>query len=51
MFLRFANGNLVYFESTSDNGVQLYSWDYFIFANVQRYFKTVSFRKLRVERS
>jgi hypothetical protein len=51
MFLRFDTGNLVYFESTSTNGVQIYSWDYFILANIQRYFKQVSFRKLRWDRS
>ena len=51
MFLRFANGNLVYFESTSDNGVQIYSWDYFVTANIQRYYSRVSFRKLRLDRT
>lgn len=51
MFLRFSNGNLVYFESTSDNGVQIYSWDYFVRANIQRYYQRISFRKLRVDRT
>ena len=30
MFLRFANGQLVYFESSANIGVQIFSWDYFI---------------------
>ena len=51
MFLRFANGSLVYFESTSNNGVQIYSWDYFVSANIQRYYSRVSFRKLRLDRT
>ena len=51
MFLRFSNGNLVYFESTSDNGVQIYSWDYFVKANIQRYYSRISFRKLRIDRT
>jgi hypothetical protein len=39
MFLRFTNGTLVYFDSTADNGVQVYSWEYFVHANIQKYYK------------
>ena len=51
MFLRFTNGTLVYFDSTADNGVQVYSWEYFVHANIQKYYKQISFRKLRMDRS
>lgn len=51
MFMRFDTGQLVYFEATSANGLQIYNWDYFVAANLQRYFKQVQFRKLRWDRS
>jgi hypothetical protein len=30
MILRYANSRVVYFESTGNNGVALYSWDSFM---------------------
>ena len=51
MFLRFANGQLVYFESSANVGCQIFSWDYFFNNNIQKNFKKLAFRKLRVKRS
>ena len=51
MFLRFANGQLVYFESSANIGVQIFSWDYFVKNHVQKNFRKLAFRKLRTNRS
>lgn len=51
MFLRFASGELIYFESSSNIGVQIFRWDYFYDNKLFRNFSKMAFRKLRCSRS
>ena len=51
MFLRFANGQLIYFESSSNSGVQIFRWDYFYNNKLHVNFDKMAFRKLRCNRS
>ena len=51
IFLRFANGQLVYFESSANVGVQIFSWDYFFKNDIQKNFRKLTFRKLRTPRT
>ena len=50
MFLRFANGQLIYFEASSNNGVQIFKWDYFFNNKLYINFEKMAFRKLRCNR-
>lgn len=50
MFLRFSNGALVYFESSANCGVQVFSWEFFVERRSHLHFNKVAFRKLRFKR-
>ena len=50
MFLRFANGQLIYFEASSNIGVQIFKWDYFFNNKLYTNFDKMAFRKLRCNR-
>ena len=50
MFLRFANGELIYFEASSNIGVQIFRWDYFFENKLYENFGKMAFRKLRCNR-
>ena len=50
MFLRFANGQLIYFEASSNIGVQIFRWDYFYENKLYENFERMAFRKLRCNR-
>ena len=51
MFLRFASGELIYFESSSNVGVQIFRWDYFYNNKLFTNFGKMAFRKLRCNRN
>ena len=51
MFLRYANGKLIYFESCSNTGVQTFKWNYFFENRLFLNFEKMAFRKLRCDRS
>ena len=51
IFLRFTNGQLVYFETNANQGCQIFSWEYFCKNNMEKAFKKLAFRKLRLKRS
>ena len=51
MFLRFASGELIYFESSSNIGVQIFRWDYFYDNKLFKNFGKMAFRKLRCNRN
>ena len=50
MFLRFASGQLIYFESASNIGVQIFRWDYFFDNKLYKNFPRMAFRKVRCNR-
>ena len=41
----------MYFESSANVGVQIFSWDYFYKNNIAKNFRKLAFRKLRISRS
>ena len=50
MFLRLANGTLVYIEATSGAGVQIFSWEYLCNQSIFLSYQKMAFRKLRMDR-
>ena len=48
--LRYADSRIVYFESTANTGVGLYSWDSFICSKMNESYSKVAFRKLKCTR-
>ena len=50
MFLRFATGQLIYFEAAGNVGVQIFRWDYFFDNKLYRNFSRMAFRKVRCSR-
>ena len=50
MFLRFATGQLIYFEAASNVGVQIFRWDYFFDNKLYKNFSRMAFRKVRCSR-
>lgn len=51
MFLRFANGQLIYLESAGNTGVQIFRWDYFFDNKLYKNFTKMAFRKVRCSRA
>ena len=51
MFLRFADGQLIYLESSSNFGVQIFKWDDFLNNKLFLNYEKIAFRKVRCARS
>ena len=50
MFLRFTDTQLIYLESSSNLGVQIFKWDYFVENKLFMNYKKMAFRKVRCDR-